>query len=56
MKKFGFDDSFSSFLVCAVVAVLGCMGVVAWHDAEVDVGVAVTAIATAAGAPWAGGR
>jgi hypothetical protein len=56
VKKFGLDDTLMSFVVCAVVAVLGCVGIVAWHDAEVDLSGTVTAIATAAVAPWVASR
>ncbi len=48
MKKFGLDDSLLSFAVCAVLAIIGCVGIVAWQDAKTDLGAAVTAIAAAA--------
>jgi hypothetical protein len=51
MKKFGFDDTLLSFAVCAVLAILGCVGIVAWHDAKTDVAAAVTALASSSVSP-----
>jgi hypothetical protein len=56
MKKFVLDDTLLSFAVCAVLAVLGCLGIVAWHDAEADLGAAVVAAASAVVSPAATGR
>jgi hypothetical protein len=58
MKKICFDDSLPSFAACVVLALFGCLGIVAWHDNLADLETVAHALpaallATAAGQPTA---
>jgi hypothetical protein len=54
MKKIGFDDSLPSFAACVVLALLGCVGIVAWHDNRADIESVAHALPAPLQAPAAG--